>query len=216
MLKLGIDDAGRGPVIGPMVLAGCLIDEETEKEFRKLGVKDSKQLTDKRREFLADIIREKAETFEIVIINPEQIETHSKNGVKLNEVEALGCAKIINKVNRGFKDVKVIIDCPSPSLENWKRFLVSKVKNHSNIEVSCEHKADRNHISVSAASIIAKSVSEKEMAKLREKYGKEMGSGYTSDPNTSKFLVKNVKKLNNHGIFRKTWSTWRNAMAVTE
>jgi len=45
MLKLGIDDAGRGPVIGPMVLAGCLIDEKTEEEFKKIGVKDSKQLT---------------------------------------------------------------------------------------------------------------------------------------------------------------------------
>ena len=48
MLLLGIDDAGRGPVIGPMVLAGCLIDEETEKEFKKIGVKDSKKLTQKK------------------------------------------------------------------------------------------------------------------------------------------------------------------------
>ena len=38
---LGIDDAGRGPVIGPMILAGCLIDEATEKEFKKLGITDS-------------------------------------------------------------------------------------------------------------------------------------------------------------------------------
>ena len=51
-LILGIDDAGRGPVIGPMVLAGCLINEETEREFKKIGVRDSKQITPKRRAFL--------------------------------------------------------------------------------------------------------------------------------------------------------------------
>ena len=51
-LILGIDDAGREPVIGTMVLAGCLVDSETEKEFKKLGVKDSKQLTQKDVNFL--------------------------------------------------------------------------------------------------------------------------------------------------------------------
>ena len=216
MLVLGIDDAGRGPVIGPMVLAGCLMDKEDEKEFRRLGVKDSKQLTEKRREFLADMIREKAETFEAIIVHPDEIENHNKNGVKLNEVEAFACAKIINKINKGYKDIKVIIDCPSTSIVKWKEFLESHIENPGNIELSCEHKADRNHIAVSAASIIAKSVREKEMLRLKEKYGHDMGSGYTSDPTTSQFLKRNVKKLHNEGIFRKTWSTWKNAMGETE
>jgi ribonuclease HII len=71
-----------------------------------------------------------------------------------------------------------------------------------------EHKADVNHISVSAASIIAKTIREKEMDKLREKYGSEIGSGYCSDPNTIKFLEKYHEKYEHDGIFRKTWSTW--------
>ena len=50
---LGIDDAGRGPLIGPMALAGCLINPEIETEFKKIGVKDSKMLTPLKREFLA-------------------------------------------------------------------------------------------------------------------------------------------------------------------
>jgi len=209
MLKLGIDDAGRGPVIGPMVLAGCLIDEETEKEFSKMGVKDSKQLTPKRREFLADKIREMAETFEIVIASPEEIDNKSLGN--LNQLEAIKMAEVINKINKGFSKIKVIVDCPSTNITNWKDFLKMKIENLSNLEVVCEHKADQNHISVSAASILAKSVREKEMDKLKEKYGKEIGSGYCSDPATCKFLEKNIDSHKDEGIFRKTWATFKKA-----
>lgn len=216
MLKLGIDDAGRGPVIGPMVLAGCLINEETEKELRKLGVKDSKQLTEKRREFLAEIIREKAETFEVIVIHPEEIDGKNADGVNLNDVEAFACARIINKINKGFGKLSVVLDCPSVNLEKWKDFLKMHINDLSNLEISCEHKADRNHISVSAASILAKSMREKEMAKLREKYGAGIGSGYSSDPVTAKFLEANIKKYDGDGIFRKSWATWKTAFGKSE
>ena len=110
MLTLGIDDAGRGPVIGPMVLAGCLINEGPENELKKMGVKDSKQLTQKRREMLAEKIREKAETFEIILVHPDKIDGTEEERTKLNELEALACAEIINKINKGFVKIKVIID----------------------------------------------------------------------------------------------------------
>jgi len=220
MLKLGVDDAGRGPVIGPMILAGCLINEKTERELKKLGVKDSKQLTPKRREFLAEIIREKAEAFEIIIIHPEEIDEKNTAGIKLNEVEAFACARIINKINStsnaGGTKIKVVLDCPSTNLTTWRDFLRAEIENLSNLEISCEHKADRNHISVSAASILAKSMREKEMDSLRKKYGSEIGSGYSSDPLTTKFLEKNLKKYNKDGIFRKSWATWKNAAGKRE
>ncbi len=213
MLILGIDDAGRGPVIGPMVLAGCLIDEKTEQEFKKWGVKDSKQLTQKRREFLAEKIRAQAETFEIVLASPEEIDFANSKGVNLNDLEALKTAKIINRINKGFKKIKVVVDCPSVSLVKWGDFLKTKIKNLSNLEVYCEHKADQNHIAVSAASILAKDTREKEMDKLKEIYGKEIGSGYCSDPLTCKFLEKHCQKYEDKGIFRKTWSTWKKIIA---
>lgn len=209
-LELGIDDAGRGPVIGPMVLAGCLIDKKTAKEFEKLGVTDSKKLTAKRREFLAEIIKEKAETFEIVLSSPREIDLTSSKGINLNALEAIKTAEIINKINKGYK-MKVVVDCPAVSILKWQDYLKTKIKNLSNLEISCEHKADQNHISVSAASILAKSIREKEMDKLREKYGPEIGSGYTSDTLSRKFLEKNLKKCDNDGIFRKTWATWKKA-----
>ncbi len=208
---LGIDDAGRGPVIGPMVLAGCLVTKETEKEFRRIGIKDSKQLTNKRREHFSKIIKEKAETFEIVLANPLEIDNALKNGKNLNKLEAKMTSDIINKINKGYKKIKIVIDCPSVSIEKWKDVVRSLVKDMSTIELICEHKADKNHIAVSAASILAKCVREKEMDKIREKYGKEIGSGYTSDPLTIMYLEKNAEKQQNAGIFRKTWETWKKA-----
>ena len=209
MLTLGIDDAGRGPVIGPMILAGCLLDSKFEKELKQLGVKDSKAVTQKRREFLEKKIKEKAETFEIQIVTPEKIDKSKAKGINLNEVEAIMAAKIINKINKGFGRIKVVIDCPSPTLSKWCDFVKTKIKNLSNLEISCEHKADKNHVSVSAASILAKCVREREIDKLKKVFGEEIGSGYPSDPLTCRYLEKNAIKQKDSGIFRKTWTTWK-------
>ncbi len=214
-LILGCDDAGRGPVVGPMVLAGCLIDLETEKEFKKIGVKDSKQLTQKRREFLEKIIKEKAKAFEVVIINPSEIDGENGKRIKLNELEAIKFAEAINKINDGKEKIKVVVDCPSTTISKWTDFLKTKIDNLSNLKISCEHKADQNHVAVSAASILAKSVREREMDKIREKYP-DIGSGYCSDSLTCKFLEKHAVKHKDAGIFRQTWSTWKNACALRE
>ncbi len=213
-LILGIDDAGRGPLIGPMILAGCLMDRKTERELFKMGVKDSKQLTPKRREFLFEKIKEKVEIFEITITSPREIDKTNHDGTNLNELEAIKAAEIINKMNKGSQKIKVVIDCPSVSLIKWQDSLKTKIENLSNLEISCEHKADKNHPAVSAASIIAKSIREKEMDKLRKEFGKEIGSGYTSDPATIKFLEKNGKKHEDSGLFRKTWSTWKKLFEI--
>ncbi len=211
MLSLGIDDAGRGPVLGPMILAGVLVDEKTIKSFKKLGVKDSKLLTPKRREFLAGEIKEKAEVFEVALAFPSEIDHGNHTGVDLNKIEAIKMAEVINKINKGFKKIKVIIDCPSVGIRKWEDYLKTHIHNLSNLEIVCEHKADKNYIAVGAASIIAKSVREKEMDKLKSKYGKEIGSGYCTDPTTCKFLDKYAKKLEKDGLFRQSWKTWKKA-----
>jgi ribonuclease HII len=212
MLKLGIDEAGRGPVIGPLVIAGCLIDEKLERKLKKLGVKDSKKLTAKKREELDRHIREMAETFEIMIIPPLQIESENARGILLNELEAIAAAEIINKINKGFGETTVVIDCPNPNTENWRQIVLSRIKRKSNLHIVCEHKADVNHVAASAASILAKCIRDKEIARLKEKFG-EIGSGYCHDPTTIKFISENLKKYEYSGIFRKTWATWKEAMA---
>lgn len=209
MLILGIDDAGRGPLIGPMILAGCLIESELEQEFREQGVKDSKKLTPMKREILAEIIKAKALTYRVAIVPAREIDSTTASGTNLNTLEAIKAAEIINQVNKGFDKIQVVVDCPSPNIEKWKATLKSYVNNTSNLEFKVEHKADVNHIACSAASILAKSQREKEVAKIKKKIGKDFGSGYPSDPLTCKFLKEHSKTHRKDGIFRESWQTWK-------
>jgi len=209
MLKLGIDDAGRGPIIGPMVLAGVLIEEETESSFKEQGIKDSKMLSPSKREELAEKIKEQALDYCIVQLEPSEIDGGINGGTNLNTLEAIECAKIINKINKNTVQIKVVIDCPSPNIKAWIETVRGYVENTSNLEIIGEHKADVNHPSVSAASILAKTHRDSEIEKLKEKLGVDFGSGYPSDPYTCKFLKESAKKHEHSGIFRKTWGTWK-------
>ena len=209
MLILGIDDAGRGPVIGPMALAGCLVNEELEQEFKNLGIKDSKQILPRKREELAETIKEKAITFEITLTFPAEITDKNKLGINLNTLEAQKSAEIINKINKRQGKIIVYIDCPSPNIKAWTKTLEQYVENKENLEIHCEHKADINHISCSAASVLAKTTRDAEIEKIKKKIGADFGSGYPSDPVTCKFLKENSGKFKEEGIFRETWSTWK-------
>jgi len=155
--------------------------------------------------------------YKVVLALPEQIDSSIKSGVNLNTLEAIKSAEIINFINEKKKEkIKVIVDCPSVNTSAWKKTLLGFVKNKDNLEVHCEHKADANYVSVSAASILAKVVREEEVLKLKEKYIEygDIGSGYPSDPTTKDFLIKNGKNLSDSGIFRKSWATWKELFPI--
>jgi len=209
MLVIGIDDAGKGPVIGPMVLAGCLTTDEVEKEFKEKGVKDSKMLTPRRREILVKLIKEKALAYHVIKISPDEIDTRNGNGTNLNQLEAIKMAEIINALNKKTGQIKVYIDCPSVNIPAWTNYLKKYVEHLDNLEIISEHKADINYPCVSAASIIAKTTRDEEIETLKKKIGVDFGSGYPADPTTCKFLQEHAKKHEHDGIFRKTWQTWK-------
>lgn len=211
-LILGIDDAGRGPLIGPMALAGCLTTKMREKEFKALGVKDSKLLSPRKREWLAKKIKEKAISYKVELSFPSEIDSRIGTGTNLNKIEAIKAAEIINKLTKKINEpVRVIIDCPSPNKESWRRDVVKHVlESKKNLIVACEHKADRDYVAVGAASILAKSEREKQIAIIKKKIGKDFGSGYPNDPKTLEFLKKYSKEHKKDGLFRETWATFQN------
>jgi ribonuclease HII len=204
MSLLGIDEAGRGPVLGPLVIAGVLISEKDEQKLKDLGVKDSKLLSQEKREYMFDKIIELSKSTRILIIEPEEIDqaVFSKENMNLNWLEAKKSAEIINE----FEPTKVILDCPHTIPEKYKDYVLNLLKNE-NIEILSEHKADMNFPVCSAASILAKVVREKEMDKIKFKYGKT-GSGYPADPITQKFIKEYFEKHSE--IFRKSWKTFQN------
>jgi ribonuclease HII len=216
MLVLGIDDAGRGPIIGPMVIAGCIIDTETELDFKGKGVKDSKLLSPKKRDALAKMIKEKAISYKTIKIDPDEIDSRTSNGTNLNHLEAIKMANIINALNKKKENIKVYIDCPSVNIESWTDYLKKYLENPKNLEIISEHKADQKYPVVSAASILAKTAREEEIKNLKKKLGVDFGSGYPADPVTCKFLQEHSKKHEKDGIFRKTWQTWKDLCGKKE
>ena len=202
-LILGIDDAGRGPVLGPMTLAGVLAEQKDEKILQLWGAKDSKLLTPKKRNEIKEKIKKQFK-YHIEITEPEEID----NSSNLNYLEAIKTAKIINKLTKDSKEkIKVIVDCPSVNIQAWSNDVQQLIKYPKNIQLLCEHKADLNHPIVSAASIIAKEKREDEIYKLKLKFKIDFGSGYPADPKTKEFVTENFNKEKYKTLIRFSWNT---------
>ncbi len=203
-LILGIDEAGRGPVIGPLVITGISIDEKDIDKLKRLGVKDSKLLSPRQREEMFDKIINAAKGYKTIIIQPEEIDSALKSeSLNLNWLEAIKSAEIINFL----KPEKAIVDCPSNNIPAYTNFLKKYLKNIKT-ELVVEHKADFKYAVVSAASIIAKVTRDNEIKEIQKKIKEPIGSGYPSDPVTVDFLKKNYD--NYPEIFRKEWASWKN------
>jgi ribonuclease HII len=198
----GVEDAGRGPVIGPLVMAGVLINEKDEKKLVDIGVKDSKLLTPEKREELFNKIKKIAKSYKIIVLSPQDVDDALKSQtLNLNWLEAIASAKIINAL----KPDKAIIDCPSTNIRAYADYMGKNIK--IKCETVVEHKADLNYPVVGAASILAKVTRDREIEKIKKKIGENFGSGYTSDPVTREFLEKNYDKYPE--IFRHTWETYK-------
>ncbi|MFC1647952.1 ribonuclease HII [Nanoarchaeota archaeon] len=197
----GVDEAGRGPVIGPLVVAIAALEKGDEFQLQTLGVKDSKLLTPKRREQLYKAITDLCK-YEIIIVPPEEVdEAVESSSTNLNWLEAEKMALLIDKI----KPDKVILDAPSSSLESYEQHIKGLLKFQPK-NLIAKHKADRDHPIVAAASVLAKVTRDWEIQKIKDKYNIDFGSGYPSDPKTIAFLKKNWDK---YPIFRKSWETWK-------
>ncbi len=200
MKILGIDEAGKGPVLGPLVICGYLIEEKNVSELKKIGVKDSKLLTAGKRKKLLPELKKLAEDFVLLKIPAGEID-ELRSVTNMNKMEIDRMAQIINALAPD----KVVID----ALESNEKKFGTKIKqlvNHD-CEIIAENFADKNYPEVGAASIIAKVERDAEIELLQKKYA-DFGSGYPSDERTINFL-KDWMKSNRElpGFVRKSWLT---------
>jgi len=208
----GCDEAGRGPVFGPLVIAGVLF--EGDSELIKHNIRDSKKLSPKRREYLAEIIKKTAIKYEILTISAYDIDDMRKV-MTLNEIEVNGFSKVIDKLR---PDV-CYVDAADVNEKRFGKNILSRLSLKP--KMISKHKADDIYPIVGAASIIAKTIRDelvRQIAKeLEKKLNLPLGSGYPADPITKKFLktwVETYGELPPH--VRHSWKTAQKLMKASK
>ena len=201
-LICGIDEAGRGPVLGPMVICGVCFNNSKLNILSKIGVKDSKKLSKKRRFELAKIIKENCISYKTIIIDAQEIDAREEKRITLNKLEEIKMAEIINEL----KPDAIYIDAVDVNEERFKISILNRL-DFAPKKIISKHKADDLFPIVSASSIIAKDLRDNIIEELKKKYG-DFGSGYPSDIRSTEFLRKWIKEKKKVPHFaRKSWET---------
>ncbi len=195
---LGIDEAGRGPVIGPLVICGLIMDSVNIAELSQRGVKDSKMLSPFLREKLKQDIHSLAEAYELIVISSENIDKERMNDIELRVV-----AKLITQ----FHPNQVFLDAPTRNCLSYEKKIRGLLSAEMKVRLVVENFADKNYPVVGAASILAKVERDRIISELAEQYG-DIGSGYPSDEKTIRFLREYFhRKKCFPPIVRKRWKT---------
>ncbi|MEM2910699.1 MAG: ribonuclease HII [Nitrososphaerota archaeon] len=203
MIVCGIDEAGRGSVIGPLVVLGISIHEKDVPLLKEMGVRDSKTLSKKVREELCQKILKLNVRVYDVVVDAAEVDRYLKrrSGPSINALEANAAAEIIKNLR---PDV-VYIDSPDVKPIRYAKRVLAMLDYSP--RVVCEHKADSRYEVVAAASIVAKVKRDIAIAKLSEVYG-DLGSGYSSDKKTIEFISRCLMdKGEVPSCVRKGWKT---------
>jgi ribonuclease HII len=201
----GVDEAGRGPVIGPLVVCGIAV--ESDAKLVELGVRDSKRLSPARREALAPRIIE-VSSVELLEVPAEQLD-ELREEMTMNEIESVLFARVIDKLSPD----TAYMDAADASEERFDGLVRSCLT--CDASTVSRHRADEEFAVVSAASIVAKVARDRRISLIEEEIGEPVGSGYTSDPATRDFLERWVKargELPPH--VRRSWKTAQRLMTV--
>jgi len=192
----GVDDAGRGSMIGPLVIAGIRIEKKNISKLRKLGVRDSKKLSSKKRDLLYKEILKIVDSYHVIRIPPRTIDKYVFEH-NLNHLEAKKMAEVISNLN---PDISYVDSCDVNAARFGRE--ISDLSNKS--KVKSYHYADSRFVVVSAASIVAKVSRDRSIMRLNKT--SNLGSGYPSDKKSVNYVKKIVSsKKPLPTSVRKSW-----------
>lgn len=192
-----MDEAGRGPVFGPMVIAIVCGDSS---KMREIGARDSKSLSPASRERIMALIEKEKCFWDYSVITAGDLNERMSRQT-LNEIEYDAYLSLIMKSPEGSA---IQVD----AFDVIEKRLQDRLRQDSGRNVTCKHSGDRIFPLVSAASIVAKVIRDRYVHEISEKYG-DIGSGYPADPKTQEFLRKCFENhWNIDEIVRKRWKTY--------
>jgi ribonuclease HII len=200
----GVDEAGRGALVGPLVVAGISVKSSRLHRLAKMGIKDSKLLSPKQRRSLIPKLIDEVESICICKLTPLDVDCGVKDN-NLNLLEAQAMAVVIDNI---FPDI-VFIDSCDVNPVRYRKSVSKFVCINRPKKIISQHHAEHASIAVAGASIVAKVTRDLEMLRIREEYG-EMGSGYPSDKRTKEFIRKWIEKNKTPRHFiRKSWKSMK-------
>jgi ribonuclease HII len=197
---LGIDEAGRGSVLGPLVVGGFLLRSDRLDALRSTGARDSKELSPSARERVYAKLPTVGEC-RSVVLTAREVDRFVAHG-RLNELEARAFGALIRQAS---PDVAYVDAC-DPNAQRFARGVALWAD--SRARVVARHHADRDDVVVGAASIVAKVRRDRAIDRLRRRLGIEIGSGYPSDRRTIEFLREYLGRTPDPPPWvRREWAT---------
>ncbi|MCI4350565.1 MAG: ribonuclease HII [Thermoplasmata archaeon] len=196
---LGLDEAGRGSFVGPLIVGGFVARSDQREALRALGVKDSKLLSRTRREELYDQLGDLGERY-TVCLDPAVVDRSVRRG-ELNLLEAKAFADVIRQAAPD----RVVADACDVNARRFASRLAAF--SGSAVPILARHHADRDDPVVGAASIVAKVSRDRAIDRLASDLGVSVGSGYPSDVRTVEFVRSHLVEHPAPSFVRFSWAT---------
>ncbi|MEM0128711.1 MAG: ribonuclease HII [Thermoplasmata archaeon] len=205
---LGLDEAGRGAWLGPLVVGAFLVRSEQIDRLRSIGVRDSKRLAPVARERLYRALGEIG-TYRAMAIPPATVDRRVAHG-ELNRLEAESFAALI----RSLRADEIRLDACDVDPARFGRSVGALAG--TTIPIRSAHRMDATDPVVGAASIVAKVERDRAVARAAASLGLPIGSGYPSDPRTRRFVEEAHRRAPSrlHGLWRRSWAPSQRLIAA--